>query len=210
MDVTIVLFGDIGFSLGGKLHTSLQEYIKSNFTETEHVSKLSESEFKALRAVADAQETINPSKTSGLSGLLDAISKQREASAHTTSHIKLEDVVANQSEPFSQMLFRLIDAKELTDPEVYRRANITRSVFSAIRSKPDQIPSKNTVICLAIALELSLNNALELLRRVGYTLSPGSVHDLIVQYFINAGNFDIHSINETLYQYGQNTLGTRV
>ncbi len=120
---------------------------------------------------------------------------------------RLEDVLGQVSESFSQMLFRLIDQRGMTDPEVYKRANMDRRLFSKIRSNPNYQPAKGTVLALAIALELNLDQTADLLRRAGFALSPSSKSDLIVEFFIREKQFNIHEVNEALFSFKQKLLG---
>ncbi|MGI6617457.1 MAG: macro domain-containing protein [Saccharofermentanales bacterium] len=119
----------------------------------------------------------------------------------------LEDLVGNLDEPFSEMLLRLIDAKEMTDVEVYKRANLDRRLFSKIRSNRAYMPSKRTAISLAVALKLSLDETNALLKRAGYALSHAVKLDVIVEYFIANGKYDIFKINQVLFEYDQPLLG---
>jgi hypothetical protein len=49
------------------------------------------------------------------------------------------------------------------------------------------MPSKRTAIALAIALELTLEETGDLLKRAGYALSRSQKFDVIVEYLHNQG-----------------------
>ncbi len=119
----------------------------------------------------------------------------------------LEQYLEQHGESFQQMLFRHIDRRGLTDPQVYKKANIDRKLFSKIRSNENYMPSKKTVLALAIALELNMDETLDLLRRAGLALSPASDFDLIVGYCINHKVYNIFEINTYLFEYDQPLLG---
>ena len=127
-------------------------------------------------------------------------------SAQKTVAPDLGTLLANMDDSFSTMLMRLIDARGLTDAQVYKRANISRQHFSKMRN-PGYRPTKKTVVALAVALELSLDDARDLLSRAGFALSHSSKFDIIVEYFIRRGDYDIFAINETLFAYDQPLLG---
>jgi hypothetical protein len=60
---------------------------------------------------------------------------------------------------------------------------------------------------LAIALELNLAETRELLARAGYAFSHSNVSDVIIEYFLRHGKYDIDSINQVLFEKGEPTLG---
>ena len=108
---------------------------------------------------------------------------------------------------FSTALMQLIEAKGKDHIEVYKRANIDRKLFSKIRSQHEYIPGKKTIIALALALELSLDETQDLLKKAGFTLSRSILFDVIIEYFITQGRYDIFEINGVLLTYKQPILG---
>ena len=119
----------------------------------------------------------------------------------------LSDLLDEIDDTFSEALLRLIDAKGKTDPEVYKKANIDRKLFSKIRNNLQYQPSKTTALAFAIALELNLDETRDFIGRAGFAISHSSKLDIIVEYFIKRGEYDIFLINDTLFSFNQPLLG---
>ena len=119
----------------------------------------------------------------------------------------LEEVLDDAEESFAEALFRLIDERGMSDADCYKRANVDRKTFSKIRTKKDYKPRKTTVAALAIALELPLDEAKDLIEKAGYSLTHSNKFDIILEYFIKNGKYDIFEINEALYEFGEKTFG---
>ena len=122
---------------------------------------------------------------------------------------ELAERLAHLDAPFSEALLALIDECGLTDAQVYRRANLSRQLFSKIRSKPDYRPSKPTAVALALALGLTLPQTQELLAHAGLTLSRSSKFDVIVEFYLARGVHDVMTVNEALFAFDQPLLGSQ-
>lgn len=120
---------------------------------------------------------------------------------------KLAAHLSNADVPFHEKLWDFIDKKGLTNPECYKRANLDKKHFSKIQSGKVK-PKKSTVLALAAALRLTLEETNELLKSAGYALSHNDKTDLIIEYFIMNKQYDIYDINFTLVDFGLPPLGS--
>lgn len=119
----------------------------------------------------------------------------------------LDHWLRHHDDSFALTLMKLIDKKGMTDVQCYRKANIDRRTFYKIRNDRNYRPSKATVLAFAIALELTLTETESLLRTVGLSLSHNFNFDLIVEFYIRNGIYDINEINAALFKYDQPCLG---
>lgn len=189
MDVYLTVFDRAAFVVSEELLGAVESYIDENYAAACHVHLRERREVK-YRAISDA-------KMAPLSA----------GNASMASSKGLDDLIDELDEPFNAALFRLIDAKGKTDAEVYKRANIDRKLFSKIRTGKGYMPGKRTILALAVALELTLEETDDLLERAGYALSHSQKFDVIVEFFIVSGKYDIFEINEVLFKYDQPLLG---
>ena len=229
MEVMLVVYDKESFRVSGKLFSDIRMYIGDS--DVEEMSLSEASRRSALpggsvgRASGNMSEPLyNRSAGNSYTGkrrrrrrqLFGKHAEEKAAveEACTDAALpfpseerSLEERVWHMDKKFQEYLFMLIDRKGLTDPEVYKRANIDRKHFSKIRSNPDYMPSKRTALALALALELSLDETKDLLARAGLALSPSILFDIIIEYCIKSKNYDIYDINCILFEYDQPMLG---
>lgn len=116
---------------------------------------------------------------------------------------KIDDLMSQMDETFSQRLIRMIKERNMSESEAYKKAYVDRRHFSKIKKDEYYAPNKKTVLAFAIALELNLDEAKDLLRSAGYALSRSSKFDIIIVYFLQNKIYDMFEINDVLYEYGQ-------
>lgn len=120
----------------------------------------------------------------------------------------LDKILNNTEDTFKQRLFNLIDKSGMKDPEVYKKANINRRIVSNIRCNEKYKPTKRTVVALAIALQLDMPTMEDLLSRAGIAFSPCDRFDLIITFCVTKKMYDVFYINDLLFKYDQEPLGT--
>lgn len=194
MQVYLVVFGKEAFALSEKLFKSVSSYIDENYirsktldeygTESMYGSRL---ETRRIRE----QECFDMSVGAAISIDSDDWGQL------------LKDLDAG----FSETLLQLIDRTGKKDSEIYKKANVDRKLFSKIRNNMDYRPSKTTALAFAFALELDVDETKDFISRAGFALSHSSKFDVIVEYFLVNGNYNVFELNEVLFAFDQPLIG---
>ena len=200
MMVYLVVYDKKAYQLSANLSASVEAYIDDHYIDEHRLQSTSRVVKSEMLYYEEAlRESPKEMQSEAAEGMLAEPDRPKKKS--------LDDVLAHLDESFSERLLRLIDEKGLKDPEVYKKANISKQTFSKIRKESHYTPTKQTVLAFAIALELNLDDTKDLLLKSGYALSRSSRFDVIISYFIETKNYDIFEINEVLFAYDENLLG---
>ena len=172
-----------------KIFQAVDAYIKKHYV-SEKAAAVSDTLGKILQQSVKDHALGNIPSERTLSGILDAV-------------IKMAD------KTFAEQLLALMEKKGKTPSEIYAKAGITKQHFSKIKNNTDYKPTKETALAFAVVLHLSINETKDLIGRAGFTLSPSSKRDLIVEYFIKEKIYDMDELNYNLDVRGFGTLTNR-
>ena len=187
MQVYLVVFGSEAMHAGSRLFADIRQYIDDHYVQ----------EHEDLRA-----ENLRAHLLEDSFCMADEAPSCGKEELHT-----LEEALEEIDESFSEMVLRKIKEKGMKNAECYRKANLDRRLFSKINSNLHYRPSKATAVALALALKLDLKETRELLMKAGLALSRSSKFDIIVEYFISRGMYNVFEINTVLLEYDQPLLG---
>ena len=119
---------------------------------------------------------------------------------------EIEAMLNFSPKTFRDKLFEMIKEKKLHEVKVYKKAHISRQLFSKIRSDDSYHPERDTVFALAIGMGLNVEETNQLLYKAGYIITEDNKRDIIIQYFLSKQIYDILFLNEILDKYGFNTI----
>lgn len=235
IDISIVVFDKKSYAISEKLFSDIKSYIDDNYAE-EHSEQsrllpfsdgerasgrrsdiqytmplpMSDEPASVPRATPAPRPTPGPRSAPVPCGASEPQIRAKHSYDEDSSFNMfgtLDEAMKNIDESFSQMLLRKIDEKGMTDAQCYKRANVDRKLFSKIRTDINYKPRKTTAVAFALALELGIDETKEMLNKAGYSLSRSSKFDIIVEYFINKGNYNVFDINEALFAFDQSLIG---
>lgn len=191
MEVLLAVFDQKSFEISTKLLDEVESYIDQNYVDQSEKEDIRYRSFPGMVSPSFVESTAKP-----------------DVSFDDLNSLPLDHLLDDLEIPFNEYLLKLIDSKGKTDSEVYKKAKIDRKLFSKIRSNPDYTPRKRTILALAFALELTLEETQELLERAGYALSHAKKFDVIIEFFIQSSRFNIFEVNDVLFKYGLPGLGS--
>ena len=108
--------------------------------------------------------------------------------------------------PLSEQLCKLAEEKGLKKSEIIHRSELSEvygyQIFSGVR-----IPERKKLLCISLAMELTLDQVQQLLKTAGYApLYVKLPSDSVIIYGI-CKKLSVMEVNQLLFQYGCKTLG---
>ncbi len=177
MTIYLAVFGHRAFALSKKLADEVQEFIDDHYVD------------------------LRPERRRVLDDVDYMISVHEAERSYPKPCMALPPDFEIVPQPtFAKAMIQYIDSHRMTDPEVYKNANITKQNFYKIKTEKSQ-PKKATVLALCVSMQLSLEETVRFLELAGYALSPASQSDVIVKYFISRSIYNVAEINTVLFDY---------
>lgn len=227
MTVYLVVYDKEAFLAGSALFADVTQFIDQHYVDERYVPRSRREEDWAFERFADAAEADRTEESDALCMETCSAAEVMTAPAEEAPVPCMPKMMASAPAPgavppglarrlhqldegFADMLLRLIDERGMKDSVCYRRANVDRKLFSKIKNVPGYTPKKSTAAAFCVALELPLEETEELLARAGYALSRANMFDVILEYFISKGCYDVDAINQVLFVYDQPLLGSNV
>lgn len=220
MLIYLVVFDGESTRLGQNLYPDLEAYIDRNYVCEKREEEYGDRCFGVMPNIpqtAAKSDEQKPAKRSFLKGIKLNFPKAEKSSAQIAdcqmmdaaayedfleeSESALNERIRHMGDSFQQYLMYLIDRKGLTNAQVYKRAFVTKQLFSKIKLNPDYHPDKATAMRLCVGAGLNLDETKDLLARAGYALSPCDKRDIIFSYFIEREVFDMIEIDIVLENY---------
>ncbi len=128
-------------------------------------------------------------------------------SKEITPGISFEEAIRVREQSFHEYLLQLIIDSNMTNPEIYRGANLSKQHFSKLLSNKVPNPTKNTICALGMGLKLDLETLEVLLSKAGLGLSDAKPFDLAIRYFFENGMYNVMENNMILFDNGLEQLG---
>ena len=206
MLVYLVVFDAESTGLGKNLYPDLEEYIDRNYVQEKSEDEYGKGFFDFSLKEEVCAPSPEPPKMARMSCYASA-SKLSKGSFFDDdlweeNESALKERMRHMSDTFQEYLMYLIQMKGLSNTEVYKKALITKQLFSKIKMNSNYHPDKATAMRLCVGARLNLDETKDLLARAGYALSPCDKRDIIFSFFIEREVYDMIEIDIVLEEKG--------
>ena len=204
MQVYLVVFGEESYKVSSKLVHNVASYIDKHYVDAYEQETFG---MNARREQAQRYAKYKLSRLQEDAPFLEPTCAVSAATAEAEIEDDLTGFLKKKDASFAVTLVSLIERSGKKNPEVYKKANVDKKLFSKIINNVNYHPNKQTAVAFAIALGLNLEQTKDLIGRAGYALTHASKFDLVIEYFILKKNYNIFEINEVLFELDLPLLG---
>ena len=193
MKIMLVVFDKESFKSMSAIAKKIKQYIDDNYVENAVVDEygLTDEDWRDMRTIRRNRERLIASGNAyhrGSGNMADP-----------------EQPYDDYNKSFCVKVFELKEKKKIKDSKLYGGSverYFSKQVLSAMRGNINYHPAKCVCVMICIALELDLNETLDLLERAGYTLSRSRKADVVIRACIENGSRDYDKINKKLEENG--------
>ncbi|MCF0110600.1 MAG: macro domain-containing protein [Erysipelotrichaceae bacterium] len=192
MDLVLVIEKDMSLEISEETQRDIEAYIDEMYTGNERLF-----ERGVFGAMPEMAKLAGRSENKAIGSMPEDVSVTDE----------LSYLLNHMDAGFRDTLLSLMDKTGKKDSEIYKKANVDRRLFSKIVNNKNYRPSKETALAFAFALELTVPQTNQLLSTAGYTLSHSSKADIVAEYFLKHGIYDLMEVNEYLFSLDLPIIG---
>ena len=200
MQIYLVVFSKESVQLSEKLVLNVRSYIDENYVHTYEEKIFGGSDSRRRQSRYHLRRT-KEIQDECLSMPCAAVSCEKASTG-----LSLDEFLKEKDIGFIETLKDLIKKSGLNNSAVYKKANISKQLFSKMINTPDYKPTKTTAIALALALKLDWNAAKNLISLAGYSMTSSDTFDLIIRYCFEHKIYNVIEVNIILYDFEQITL----
>ena len=206
--IILVVFSQKAYSLAGSLFDDVRSFVDDNYVQ-EKSREERRSARERRRPELYGFHVPGKEPMSSLPPEIDAAYAVGAAMAEKAEidEEHLRKLLRGRESTFVEYLKDVLREKGISDPDLYHRANMSRQLFNKIINDPEYTPTKRTAITLAVGLQLDPEETQKLLGKAGYALTRSSKQDIIVEYYLSKGEFNLLTIDLALMDAGLPTLG---
>ena len=208
--IYLVVFDSKATQLGRNVYPDLESYIDHHYVCEKRIEEYGVRNFGAIPQRPMSRRTSNVPMPREVRVERDVCCESKESYVFQNDYdafvelkeSALKERMKHLTDTFQEYMMYLIEFKNLSNVDVYKRAFLNKKLFSKIKQNPDYHPDKGTALRLCVGLMLNLDETKDLLARAGYALSPCDKRDIIFSYFIEYGIYDMIEIDIALEEHG--------
>lgn len=104
----------------------------------------------------------------------------------------------NNPESYSEIVLAYYKDLGKEASSLFEKGILEKDYFTKLEKALSYVPSKGEAVILCFAFKLSLEASRALLKSAGYALTNSEKSDLIIRFFLEKNNYNVHDLNYVL------------